>query len=806
MASSNSSLIPDMDAISSLIFGKKKKKRVKAGAGGVPPGEEGQEGAAGEEKPEGNYVEYEDKLIEYLTSPSTIIQHTDDVQIDKFHRIIAAVNYPRLVEAGWLTRLIEMNLDFDLSIHIAPYSIESTVKLLENEIKKQKTDLYALKAEGKLVPQALVQKHEDTKALLEAIENGTEKMFTMSLYIDAKAYDKKELEKVSGLIKSKMSSIMVTPKVPSFQMYKALRSVLPIQLDELAITREITSSAASACFPFAITSLEHHATGILLGFNQINNIPIIIDPFELSNPNILVLGTSGGGKSYTIKLLLMREYLEGVDINIIDPQAEYTDLATTFNGKTIRISPDSDSIINPMDLMGQPLEEKKLSLLTFFRVLLGELNEGERAILDDAIDSTYEDIGITKDPKTWARKPPTLENLYDHIMPLTRSEKDIIYKPAMAIVNRLKGYVSGPMKFLNQQTRMELDNRVITFDVKEIPDVGKGPIMFLILEYVYNQMKKSRKRKILVIDEAWSVFSAGEEGEYILRLVKTCRKFNLSLTMITQDVEDVLTSRAGRAVMTNTATKILLKQDTTVIDAISEKFKLNEAETRFLRVATVGSALLIAENLRVPIHIQASPEEHRILTTKPDELMAMTKKGPAVSREMKPELDITDVMQNKNNLTNEQIDALEDIGFTEVRAESLEGTSELYIIKNETDETDEHFVIQHQLLEEVKKYTDKVLVHYTKLPDVTFETPDGKLVAIEVIADVSLKANIEAMEAKLSILKKYNDYFYVVKDPALRKYESFGEILTKSQAPMKIKSYFGSAGDQGGTEEPGTRS
>lgn len=279
-----------------------------------------------------------------------------------------------------------MNLDFDLSIHIAPYSIESTVKLLENEIKKQKTDLYALKAEGKLVPQALVQKHDDTKALLEAIQNGTEKMFTMSLYIDSKAHDKKDLEKVSSLIKSKMSSIMVTPKVPSFQMYKALRSVLPIQMDELGITREITSSAASACFPFAITSLEHHATGILLGFNQVNSIPIIIDMFELSNPNILVLGTSGGGKSYTIKLLLMREYLEGVDINIIDPQAEYTDLAITFKGKTIRISPDSDSIINPLDLMGQSLEEKKLSLLAFFRVLLGELNEGQRAILDDAID------------------------------------------------------------------------------------------------------------------------------------------------------------------------------------------------------------------------------------------------------------------------------------------------------------------------------------------------------------------------------------------------------------------------------------
>ena len=805
MAPSKSSLIPE--SISTMLFGKKKKKpQIRPGA----PGEAGAniDGTSSDEGDNaGNYVDYEDKLIEYLTSPSTIIKHTDDIQIDKFHRIIAAINYPRLVEPGWLTRLIEMNLDFDLSIHIAPYSIESTVKLLENEIKKQKTDLYALKAEGKLVPQALVQKHDDTKALLEAIQNGTEKMFTMSLYIDSKAHDKKDLEKVSSLIKSKMSSIMVTPKVPSFQMYKALRSVLPIQMDELAITREITSSAVSACFPFAITSLEHHATGILLGFNQVNNIPIIIDMFELSNPNILVLGTSGGGKSYTIKLLLMREYLEGVDINIIDPQAEYTDLAVTFNGKTIRISPDSDSIINPLDLMGQPLEEKKLSLLAFFRVLLGELNEGQRAILDDAIDSTYEDQGITKDPKSWARKPPMLENLYDHIMPLTRSEKDIIYKPAMAIVNRLKGYVSGPMKFLNQQTRIELDNRVITFDVKDIPDVGKGPIMFLILEYVYNQMKKSRKRKMLVIDEAWSIFSAGEEGEYILRLVKTCRKFNLSLTMITQDVEDVLTSRAGRAVMTNTATKILLKQDTTVIDAISEKFKLNEAETRFLRIATVGSALLIAENLRVPIHIQSSPDEHKILTTKPDELIAMTKRsGPGISREMKPELDITDVVQNKTKLTNEQIDSLEDIGFTEARVESFEGTSELFIIKNETDDTDEHFVTQHLLQEEVKKYTEKVLIHYTKLPDVTFETADGKLVAIEVIADVSLKANIEAMEAKLPILKKYNDYFYVVKDPALRKYESFGEVITKSQAPMKIKAYFGSLGDQGGSSETHTKS
>ncbi|MEM2918558.1 MAG: ATP-binding protein [Candidatus Altiarchaeota archaeon] len=735
---------------------------------------------------------YEDKLIEYLTSPSTIVTHVNDIQIEKYHRVLAAINYPRVVKPGWLTTLVEMNLDFDLSIHINPYPVEHAIKILENELKKQKTDIYGLKAEGKIVPQSLIQKHQDTKALLEAIQQGTEKMFAMSLYIDAKADDPKKLDKLASKIAAKMNSIMITPKVPSFQMIKALKSVLPIANDELKVTRDLTSSAAAACFPFAITSLEHQTTGVLIGFNQLNNIPIIIDPFELSNPNILVLGTSGGGKSYCIKLLLMREFMENVDINIIDPQAEYTDLVRVFKGKTIRIAPDSDTIINPFDLTNQTLDEKKLSLLSFFRVLLGELTEGQRAILDDAIDRTYEDVGITKDPRTWIKKPPTLGDLYDHVMPLTRSEKEIIYKPAMAIVNRMKSYVSGPLRFLNQQTRIDLDNRMISFDIRDIPDVGKPAIMFLILEYVYNSMKKSKKRKMLVVDEAWTVLSASEEGEYIFRLVKTCRKFNLSLVMITQDVEDVLTSRAGRAVLSNTATKILLQQDPTVMSQITEKFHLNEAEEHLLRTATAGNALLIAENLRVPIFIQASKEEHRIITTKPDELIELVheEKPPAVKKELELGFDLTQTFHRKIKLLTEQIQTLEKLEFNEVRVETLEGKSDLFIIKNETGESDEHFVLQNLIFEEVKNYTEKVSMHFTKLPDIIFEAKNGELVAIEIIASPTLKENVEKMEEKLEILKRYNHYFYVVADPKLKKYESFGEILTRTQVPIKIKSFF----------------
>ncbi len=1391
---------------------------------------------------------YEDKLIEYLTSPSTIIPHVNDIQIGKYHRIIGAINYPRIVKPGWLTSLIEMNLDFDLSIHISPYPVERSIKILENELKKQKTDLYGLKAEGKIIPQALIQKHQDTKALLEAIQQGTEKMFTLSLYIDAKSHDTKELDKLTSKITAKMNSIMITPKVPSFQMQEALKSVLPIGQDKLRITRDLTSSAAAACFPFAITSLEHQTSGILIGFNQTNNIPIIIDPFTLSNPNIMCLGTSGGGKSigkdepvliresgvtkivkigkfiddlilkngseriddlegvldpgikvytfnqklkgewgevlmaarkeapslcyniktksgrkikttgdhnlvvirkgkiiniksvelkkgdyvpvprivdidtrkkelnllsllkdkklylvnaeqtiaknyqlikkrlpidreldrylykyredraipihyflkilktlqirlaraelkklriragnghqsipvifplsneimrllgyitsegcvnkqavlisnkeravigdikricqklgiksfeanrginitckalveligelaggksgekrvpdilfsvssskvgeylkayfegdgcvehnkvtatskssglvndlsylllrfgmvgriqekhktatnsgyrgiyhqitlsgkktieifgdrvgfiskkknrkllhlmkkvgrentnvdlipeiggvikridnvlhfgkrrrnyaiinksftpsrtmlrkivreidtrvtelneveegiseleklpdllemveiarqdkelnsrlwnelddswrlmknelvepgicnvfrageivtgmhfeaertreflanglatlglgvgpfdpslynfikgyskniqykkiekvvgylareyrklnseikkiepeieflriladsdlfwdkvseikkerckddyvydlevenemflsgfgglfvhnsYCVKLMLMREFMEGVEINIIDPQAEYTDLAVAFKGKTIRIAPDSDTIINPFDLNDQTLDEKKLSLLAFFRVLLGELTEGQRAILDDAIDRTYEDVGITKDPRTWVKRPPILGDLYEHVLPLTRSEREIIYKPAMAVTNRLKSYIDGPLKFLNQQTKIDLDNRMISFDIRDIPDIGKGTIMFLILEYVYNAMKKSKTRKMLVIDEAWTVLSAGEEAEYVFRLVKTCRKFNLSLVMITQDVEDVLTSRAGRAVMTNTATKLLMQQDPTVMDQISERFHLNEAEEHLLRTAGKGSALLTAENLRVPIYIQSSKEEHRIITTKPDELKEMIHKGkaPEVRRELGLEFDITQKFHRKIKLTTEQIQTLQKIGFTEMRVQNLEGRGELFIIKNETDQVDEHFVLENLITEKIREHTDKISIHTTKLPDILFESKEGKIIAIEIVAEDSMKTNLERMEEKHPILKKYDDYFFVVLDAKLKKYETFGEILIPIQVLSKINSYF----------------
>jgi len=487
----------------------------------------------------------------------------------------------------------------------------------------------------------------------------------------------------------------------------------------------------------------------------------------------------------------MREFLEGVDINVIDPQAEYSDFAKTFSGESIDISPGSDTVLNPFDLIGQTLDEKKLSLLAFFRVLLGEMDEGARAILDDCIDATYDGVGITKDPKTWSKTPPILGDLYDQVIPLTKSNKEIIYKPSMSIVNRLKSYVTGSLRFLNQQTEISIDNRVITFNIKNTPDVGKGTVMFLLLEYIYNQMKKSRKRKILVIDEAWTVLSAGSEGEYILRLVKTCRKFNLGLVMITQDVEDVLTSRAGRAVLSNTATKILLKQDPSIIQDLTKRFRLNEKEQRFLQTAGVGHALLIVGTMRSPIRIKASPEEHRIITTNPDELMEMVHKAEVlkVKREAIPELDITKVMQRKVDLSNEQIAALEHIGFHEARVSNLKDLPELLLIRNETKFSDEHFALQELIKEELLKHTKKAVVHYTDLADVSFESRDGRMIGIEVIAEANVDADIRAIDKKLPILQKYDEYMIVVAREEIKKMGTYERIILRAEVPKTVAMY-----------------
>src|SRR3989344_2418316 len=331
----------------------------------------------------------------FLTKEDTLIQNNPDfLKLDnKLNRIISAHGYPRVVEAGFLDKLISSVGNFDISIHIHPESIESTMIMLNKELQKQRADLYASEIKGILNP-ALEIKYNDTRKLLENLQKGNDKLFDVSLYVNVKADNLKELNLLSKKVESELNSILIIPNVPMFKMLQGYKSIVPVSEDALSIRRNITTYSLSAFFPFTSPFLQLDNTGVWLGLNR-NNIPIIRDIFKLSNSNGIILASSGSGKSYFAKLLIARYLLNNTKVMIIDPQGEYKNLVNVFHGELIELSRTSKTMINPLDLMGHDYSEKRLSLMDLMPVMLGELTEPQKSFIDRALTEAYQRKGIT---------------------------------------------------------------------------------------------------------------------------------------------------------------------------------------------------------------------------------------------------------------------------------------------------------------------------------------------------------------------------------------------------------------------------
>src|SRR3989344_2056961 len=302
-----------------------------------------------------------------LLCPCFVKTEFDCVRVnDNFNRVILAVGYPRQIKEGWLDRIVSSEGNFDLSLFVEPASIELVLGQLNKELVKQKSDMLAAELKGIVNPSLKVQ-YEDTYNTLQRLQVGEEKLFNFSLYANARASNKKELELLSKKIESEFNSVMIVPKVPYLKMQPALQSIIPIGQDKLRVQRNIPSNALSACFPFTSSFLNLDNEGIMFGVNESNNIPIVLNQYNFTNYNGLVLGSSGSGKSFFVKLYIIRNLLKGMQTYIIDPQGEYTDLAQKYDGQVINISRDSDTIINPLDLMGRDFGDKILSLMDLFK-------------------------------------------------------------------------------------------------------------------------------------------------------------------------------------------------------------------------------------------------------------------------------------------------------------------------------------------------------------------------------------------------------------------------------------------------------
>ncbi|MBW3006003.1 DUF87 domain-containing protein, partial [Candidatus Woesearchaeota archaeon] len=776
--------------------------------------------------------------------PNELLNQKDYIKInDVYNRIIYAHGYPRRVEAGFLDKIISSHGNFDISLHINPYPIETMMVNLNKELQKQKADLFSQQQKG-LVNPSLEIKYKDTRKILEDLQKGHHKLFNAGLYINCKAKTLRELDLLTKKVESELNSLLIIPRVANYRMAQGWKSVAPLGIDNLKMNRNVTTEALSAFFPFTSPFLQVDESGVWLGLNK-NNIPIIRDIFSLSNPNGVILAQSGGGKSYFAKLLIARYLLNGVKVMVIDPQGEYSDLVHHFNGQRVNLSMNSKSMINPLDLMGHNYTEKRLSLMDLMPVMLGDLTEPQKSFIDKAITEAYESKGIHKNKETWDKEPPVLADILEILESMEKKAITLEKTTLRSLINRLNMYVNGVFSFLNRQTDIDFKNNFVCFDIGNMPKQVKPVIMFLVLDYVYMKMRKNLDRKLLIIDEAWSLLSRAADATYIFEIVKTCRKFNLGLLLINQEVEGLLTSEAGKSVLANSAYTLLMRQKPAVINPIKNTFHLSPVEKNYLLTANVGEGILLVDDDHTEIKVVASKEEHQIITTNPDELVKQKSGGkkmenitpnleivsakiaqkekikpetkipkevkvetkpeirPEPKKEVKPKRKYTkrvkiNVTEDKRcykkaNLIPEEIDYRLRKGYHESQQWDIEtGKTETYLLKPRYNESDSHIFLIYRIADFLYKHTKKVWLFETHRPDIIFETPSGKKVAIEVETGMAMKKVPKQVKAKARKLNKEfgKNWFYVITNKDyVWKYKKLGRTYTRKQILGVVKSY-----------------
>ncbi|MCK5283513.1 MAG: ATP-binding protein, partial [Nanoarchaeota archaeon] len=730
--------------------------------------------------------------------PNQIFNFQDYLKTNKrYYRIIYASGYPRRVEMGFLDGIVSSQGDFDLSMHIKPYPIETMLINLNKELQKQRTDLYAMQSKQIINPTLEIQ-YEDTRKTLEQLQKGKEKLFNIALYINLKADSLKELDILTKKIEAELNSLMIIPQTASFRMLKGFKSTAPLAIDELNANRNITTSALSAFFPFTSQFFQVDETGVWLGLNK-NKIPIIRDIFTLPNPNGLVLAQSGGGKSYFCKLLISRYLLNGTKVIVIDPQGEYIELVKYFKGQRVDLSRTSETIINPLDLIGHDYAEKRLSLMDLMQVILGDLTEPQKAFIDRSLTEAYEKKGITEDSETWEYEPPILGDVLKVLQSMEKTAITLEKTTIRSLINRLSMYVDGVFSFLNKHTNIDFENNFVCFDIGSMPKQVKPVIMFLVLDYVYMKMKSDIQRKILLIDEAWSLLSRTEDATYIFEIVKTSRKYNLGLLLINQEVEGLLNSEAGKSVLANSAYTMLMRQKPAVIKNVCETFHLSSSERTHLLTANVGEGILIMEDDHTEIKIVASPEEHRIITTNADELLEQSttkkelpkKKENCKTKTLPKKADnakrksITITADSKKLCHRHKELKLEDIKYLMAKGFQISEHKAIgfskkakFLLKPRFNESLNHLFVICDIAEFLEKKGIKVELFTTKKPDLVFLL-NGKKYAVEVETGTTLEKAPKQLNEKISLLKaNYDEWFFVVTNRNYtKKYRRYGKTV-----------------------------
>lgn len=569
-------------------------------------------------------------------APSSLEFNASYFQIGtRLARTFYVFGYPRQLYTGWLSSLINIDEIMDLSMFIYPVESQVVLENLRKKVSQLEAGLQIDAEKGRVRDPGKQAAITDAEEMRDKLQVGEERFFRFGFYFTIYASSVDELEFVTHKVESLLGQQLVYSKPATSQQEQGLSSTVPQFTDLLQIKRNMSTGALSTTFPFTSADLTQD-NGILYGINMHNSGLVIFDRFSLENGNAVVFAKSGAGKSFTVKLEALRSMMFGTEVVIIDPENEYQRMAEAVGGAYVRLSLNSSTRINPFDLprvvdseeADNALRSNLITLHGLLRLMMGgaqaqmqsggamvapALSPVEEADLDAALIETYAKAGITNDPLTHNSPPPTINDLYDTLLHMGGTG------PQLA--QRLRKYTSGTFAgIFSQQSNIDINNQLAVFNIRDLEDELRPVAMYIVLNYIWNRTKADKKKRLMVVDEAWQLMKYEDSANFLFSLAKRARKYNLGITTITQDVEDFMGSRMGRAIVANSSLQILLKQSPSAVDVLADVFKLTSEERKRLSQFPVGQGLFFAGQNHVHIQIMASPTETQLITTNPQQV------------------------------------------------------------------------------------------------------------------------------------------------------------------------------------------
>ncbi len=573
-------------------------------------------------------------------APSSIEFNARYFQIGtRVARTYYVYGFPRQVFTGWLSSMVNIDEVIDLSMFIYPVDSQVVLENLRKKVSQIEAGLQMDAEKGRVRDPGKQVMIQDAEEMRDKLQVGEEKFFRFGLYFTVYASSIDEMESMSRKIETVLGQQGAYSKPATSQQEQGLNSTIPQMTDQLAIKRNFSTGALSTTFPFTSADLTQDE-GIMYGINMHNSGLVIFDRFSLENGNSVVFAKSGAGKSFTVKLEALRSMMYGVEIFIIDPENEYQRMAEAVGGAYVRLSLNSPTRINPFDLpkvvdgeeADNALRSNLITLHGLLRLMMGgaqaqmaasggtgavmpALSPSEEADLDSALIDTYARAGITNDPLTHQSPPPTINDLYDTLLHMGGNG------PQLA--QRLRKYTTGTFAgIFSQPSNIDINNPMVVFNVRDLEDELRPVAMYIVLNFIWNKTKSDMKKRMLIVDEAWQLMKYEDSASFLFSLAKRARKYGLGITTITQDVEDFMGSRMGRAIVANSSMQILLKQSASAVDVLSDVFKLTSEEKKRLSQFPVGQGLFFAGQSHVHIQIAASPTETALISTNPNQPQA----------------------------------------------------------------------------------------------------------------------------------------------------------------------------------------